>query len=90
MLGKGNGSFNAPVSYPTGNSPRMVAVADYNGDGHLDLATINYGDQTISILLGTGTGTFSAHTDTPTKQAGCVSVVAGDLRNKGLIDLVAG
>jgi FG-GAP-like repeat/Abnormal spindle-like microcephaly-assoc'd, ASPM-SPD-2-Hydin len=90
MLGKGNASFNAPVSYPTGNSPRMVAVADYNGDGHLDLATINYGDQTISILLGTGTGTFSAHTDTPTKQAGCVSVVAGDLRNKGLIDLVAG
>ena len=90
MLGRGNGSFNPPVSYPTGNSPRMVAIADYNGDGHLDLATVNYGDETISILLGTGTGTFGAHADTPTKQPGCVSIAAGDLRNKGLMDLVAG
>jgi hypothetical protein len=90
MLGKGNGSFNAPVSYPTGNSPRMVAIADYNGDGHLDLATVNYGDETISVLLGTGTGTFGTHMDTATKQQGCISIAAGDLRNKGLIDLVAG
>lgn len=90
MIGKGDGTFNPPASYATGNSPRMVAIADYNGDGKLDLATVNYGDQTVSILLGTGTGTFGTHTDFATKQQGCVSIAAGDLRNKGLIDLVVG
>jgi len=90
MFGKGDGTFNPPASYATGNSPRMVAIADYNGDGKLDLATVNYGDQTVSILLGTGTGTFGTHTDFATKQQGCVSVAAGDLRNKGPIDLVMG
>jgi hypothetical protein len=90
MIGKGDGTFNAPASYATGNSPRMVAIADYNGDGKLDLATVNYGDQTVSILLGAGTGTFGTHTDFATKQQGCISIAAGDLRNKGLIDLVMG
>jgi len=90
MLGNGDGTFKAPVTYATANDPRMVVVADFNGDGKLDLATINDQSETVSILLGTGTGTFGAHTDFPTKQEGCISIGAGDLRNKGLIDLVAG
>ena len=90
MLGNGNGTFKAPVTYATANDPRMVAIADFNGDGKLDLATINSGSETVSILLGTGTGTFGAHTDFATKQAGCISLAAGDLRNDGKIDIVAG
>jgi len=90
LLGNGGGTFKAPVTYATANDPRMVVIADFNGDGKLDLATINSSSETVSVLLGTGTGTFGAHTDFATKQQGCVSVAAGDLRNNGKIDVVAG
>jgi FG-GAP-like repeat/FG-GAP repeat len=90
LLGNGNGTFQAPVTYATANDPRMVVVADFNGDGKLDLATINSGSQTVSLLLGTGTGMFGSHADFATKQPGCVSLAAGDLRNNGKVDVVAG
>ncbi len=90
MLGNGNGTFKAPVTYATATDPRMVVIADFNGDGKLDLATVNSGSETVSVLLGTGTGTFGVHTDLPTAQSGCISLAAGDLRNDGKIDLVAG
>jgi hypothetical protein len=90
MLGNGDGSFQAPVTYATANDPRMVVVADFNGDGKLDLATINSGSETVSVLLGTGTGSFGTHADFATKQQGCVSIAAGSLRNDDKIDVVAG
>ena len=69
-----------PLTYATANDPRMVVIADFNGDAKLDLATINDESETVSVLLGTGTGTFGTHTDFATKQQGCVSLAAGDLR----------
>src|SRR5215469_13097902 len=44
---------------------QRVAMGDFNGDGHLDLAVTNAGGpganpNTVAILLGTGTGDFSA------------------------------
>ena len=50
-LGNGNGTFQAPVSITVGQSPHSVAVGDFNGDGLVDLAVTNSGDNTISILL---------------------------------------
>ena len=38
--------------------PASVAVADFNGDGQPDLVVANYGDSTVSVLLGNGDGTF--------------------------------
>ena len=40
--------------------PVPIAAGDFNGDGHLDLAVGDYTNESISILLGTGTGTFAA------------------------------
>jgi hypothetical protein len=39
-----------------------VATADLNGDGHHDLAVTNpsYQDETVSVLLSNGDGTFQA------------------------------
>ena len=39
--------------------PESVAVGDFNGDGKLDLAVANFYDNTVSILLGDGTGNFT-------------------------------
>ena len=52
LLGDGAGGVTgAAISPATGTTPFAVAIADFNGDGRLDLATANYGGNTISILL---------------------------------------
>src|SRR5207244_1962939 len=48
------------ADFPTGNSPAAVVAADFNRDGRLDLAVVNEGDNTVSILLGIPSGTFGA------------------------------
>ena len=51
--------FQPAVSYPVGLAPFGVAVGDFNADGTADLAVLNGGDGTISLLLGKGDGTFN-------------------------------
>jgi hypothetical protein len=49
----------APGSpFATGTKPADAVVGDFNGDGRLDLAVTNQGDNTVSILFGNGDGTF--------------------------------
>jgi hypothetical protein len=55
LLGNGDGTFQPPIQYRVGVSPYQVVVGDFNGDGKPDLATVNIGDGTISILLNTTT-----------------------------------
>ena len=52
-------SFQAMVNYPVGPSPTSVAVADFNGDGIVDLAVANGGGANVSVLLGKSDGTFT-------------------------------
>jgi hypothetical protein len=61
-------------------------VGDFNGDGKLDLAVVNFASNTISILLGTGTGSFGAKTDFGTGSSPR-SVAVGDFNGDGKLDL---
>ena len=58
MLGNGDGTFQSPVTYATGNLPNQLVTADFNGDGNLDLAVANDDSDSVSVLLGNGNGTF--------------------------------
>ena len=60
-------------------------MGDFNGDGKLDLAVANASFGNVSILLGTGTGSFSAATNL---QACGSSVAVGDFNGDGKLDLV--
>ena len=59
LLNAGNGRFAPQVAYATGAIPNYatgavpssIAAADFNRDGHPDLAVANSGDQTLGILL---------------------------------------
>ena len=72
--------------FAAGNGPSSVAVADFNGDGFLDLAVANRSDNTVSILLGNGDGTFKSQVTYPTGITP-VSVAVGDFNNDGNLDL---
>jgi VCBS repeat protein/centrosomal CEP192-like protein len=51
LLSNGDGSLQAPVEFPTGSLPDAAGAGDFNGDGRLDLAVANHGDNTVSIFL---------------------------------------
>jgi hypothetical protein len=40
-------------------SPEAIAVEDFNADGKLDVVTANLLDDSVTVLLGNGDGTFS-------------------------------
>jgi hypothetical protein len=80
-------SFLGPVNYPVGLGPQAVAAADFNGDGRLDLAVANSGDNTVSVRLGNGDGTFQAAQNFATG-LGPRSLAVGDFNGDGKLDVV--
>ena len=88
LLGQGNGQFvpapGSPVA--TGSSPISAAVGDFNGDGFTDLAVANEGDSAVTILLGTGNGTFNAVVGPSTVFSPWFLTVA-DFNGDGILDL---
>ena len=65
LLGNGDGSSAAPATFSAaGDSPNAVALADFNGDGNLDVAvaTNGFSSHAVGILLGNGNGTFGPET----------------------------
>ena len=92
LLGNGAGGFSAASGSPitVGTSPQAVAIADFNGDGKLDLAVANYSGS-VSILIGNGSGGFTAASGSPFTSGGMTaSVVVGDFNGDGIADLAAG
>jgi len=76
-----------------GNSPLAIGTADLNGDGFLDLVITNSADNTISVLLGSGSGGFTAvvpqnpqNFATPPRP---ISLALADVNHDGRVDVVA-
>src|ERR1017187_7663142 len=65
LLGNGNGSFRAPITHASGataskpsGDASTLAVGDFNHDGNLDVVALNSSDNTVSVMMGNGNGTF--------------------------------
>ena len=93
LLGNGDGTFTATagrpstgVQVPSTLMPVSIVAGDFNGDGNLDLAVVNTGENTVSILLGNGDGTFNA-TNSPTTGDFPASIAVGDFNGDGIPDL---
>jgi hypothetical protein len=94
LLGDGAGHLGAPIAADLpGNSPVALGVGDFNADGNPDVVTLNrFGapnaNGTFSVLLGDGTGHFSAPATLPVEMGGNPKKIGvADLNGDGKIDL---
>jgi len=85
--GQGDLTFAAAVPVPA-EAPFAVGLADFNGDGRLDLiAASNEGSSLVELFLGDGQGEFEAAGDSPFRLApGGKNIVVGDFNDDGLSD----
>jgi hypothetical protein len=80
-------AFLAPIGYDEGSD--AVITADFNGDGRLDLATIQIFSNNVSTFLGNGDGTFQDARNYATDLRP-TAITAGDFNGDGKLDLVTG
>ncbi len=91
LLGNGSGGFGSPVFYTIGssaNTPTSLTTGHFNGaSGDLDVAVANFGDNTISILTGSTTGTLTVGSPISVGHAP-EAIRSGDFNGDGYSDLV--
>ena len=84
-------SYAAPVSISSaGTHAGSLAIADFNGDGKLDIAVSNFSSNTIAVFLNQGSGTFAAPIINSIQiPDGLGPIAVGDFNEDGKPDLIA-
>jgi hypothetical protein len=82
-------TFKYPFqTYLTGLDPMSFVINDFNRDSILDVVVVNLGDDTFSVLLGNGNGTFQASINYSTgKETSPWGITTADFNNDTLLDL---
>jgi len=82
-------TFASKVDLSTGSNPRSVSIADFDGDGKLDLSVVNYSSNSVSIYKNTsniGTIAFASKIDYTTGSSP-TSISFDDFDGDGKTDL---
>ncbi len=86
ILGNGDGTFQAPVLYSTGDVA-SISMGDFNGDGLLDIALTDNSQQNVIFFTGNGDGTFTKDAFTISTHAATRGVVVADFNKDGIDDV---
>ncbi len=88
LLGDGTGGFSPLKNYAVGDASERfdIIAADFNNDENPDIAVPNADDNTVSVLLGNGTGGFEPHQTYPVGTYP-VGIREGDFNADGNRDL---
>ena len=90
LLGDGRGNFEVGRQVPTGG--KILALADVNSDGRLDLVLVDANG--VSTTLGLGDGTFGPAIPSPAVMADTgwrtMACAAADFDGDGALDLACG
>ncbi len=96
LLGDGKGGLalapNSPIVMKQGQQPHThgLGLDDLNGDGKLDLATVNNADNDVSVAFGDGRGGFAIAPRSPFPVGPSPYPMAlGDVNNDRRPDIVA-
>ncbi len=95
LYNSGLGVFSAQADFPThlpaiNNAAAISMVTtDLDGDGDIDIATVNSFDRSISVLLNDGAGVFATQ---PPVDFGLrnFGIDAADITGDGIVDLIVG
>jgi hypothetical protein len=88
LLGDGKGGFGAATHYSLGRLS-SVALADFDGDGRLDVAATSFSDSLIVVMRGNGDGTFRTPGDRYMVGWYPNAMVVADLDGDGRLDLAS-
>lgn len=90
FFNSGTGSLSSAFTADTGLSPSDLAVADFDGDGRLDVATANQFADNVTVLFNNGfNGQFDPdRTESYPAGSGPTAIEAVDMNVDGLVDLV--
>jgi Ca2+-binding RTX toxin-like protein len=89
LLGKGDGTFSSRTisDRAQGKEPFAVATGDFDGDGKLDLATVEGRSSTLMLLFGDGTGSFGETKTFDLSGIQPVALTTGDFDGDGKLDI---
>lgn len=91
VLGRGDGTFLPQQEIPVGRTPHGLAVLDVDGDGDTDVVNTNSASVgNLSILLNDGHGVFGQPTFYETGGTAEFALMAADMNEDGILDLVTG
>ena len=93
LLGKGDGTFTLIMFCPLGSELYSAALADFNGDGKLDLLLNDTpfnvsGTFRVSLFLGNGDGTFQTEEKQVSTGYAVSQMIPGDFNQDGKMDLM--